>query len=156
MLRRGGNWRSAVAQQVVLDASAFVAALLPDEPVHAAAVQWLDRFRTRAVDLVAPTLLTYEIANSVLVAERRTRRLPAETVDVVLDHIERLQIELVHVSPTAAVATARRYGCAVYDAAYLWLADDRGIDLVTADRRLWASVHTRSPRLRWIEARRHQ
>ncbi|MGQ0549002.1 MAG: type II toxin-antitoxin system VapC family toxin [Armatimonadota bacterium] len=143
-----------MADRVVLDASALVAALLPDEPLHGAARAWLERFASGEVRIVAPTLLPYELANSLLTAERGTSRLPPDDVDAILRDIDNLGLELLPVAPAVAVAAARRYRCSAYDASYLGLADAEEIDVITADGRLLKTVGARCRRLRWVGADR--
>ncbi len=138
-------------RRLVLDASTIVAALLPDEPLHAAAVKWMQRYASGDLDILAPTLLPYELASSLLTAERRTSRLSAEDVDAILTDLEYLGIELLPVSPTMAVAAARRYRCSPYDASYIALAEQQDVNLVTTDRRLLATVGKQCSRLRWVE-----
>lgn len=139
-------------RRLVLDASTIVAALLPDEPLHAAAVKWMQRYAAGDLDILAPTLLPYEIASSLLTAERRTSCLSAEDVDAILTDLEYLGIQLLPVSPTMAVAVARRYRCSPYDASYIALAEQEGVNVVTTDRSLLASVGKQCTRLRWVEA----
>ncbi|MGH2372375.1 MAG: type II toxin-antitoxin system VapC family toxin [bacterium] len=142
-----------MADRFVLDASTLVAALLPDEPVHTAARKWLERYADGEIRILAPTLLPYELANSLLTAERGTSRLQSADVDAILRDLENLGLELLAVVPAVAVAAARRYRCSVYDASYLGLADAEEVDVITADRRLWKSVSPRCKRLRWVEGR---
>ena len=140
-----------MARRLVLDASTIVAALLPDEPLHAAAVKWMERYAAGDLDILAPTLLPYELASSLLTAERRASRLSAEDVDAILTDLEYLGIELLPVSPTLAVAAARRYRCSPYDASYIALAEQRKVHVVTTDRSLMASVGPHCACLRWVE-----
>ncbi len=140
-----------MSQRLVLDASTIVAALLPDEPVHGAALTWLERYAAGDLEVLAPTILPYELASSLFAAERRTSRLAPADVDAMLTDLEYLNIELLPVAPTLAVTVARRCGCSPYDAVYLALAEQQKVDVVTADRKLHAAVAPKCRRLQWVE-----
>jgi predicted nucleic acid-binding protein len=116
----------------VIDASAL-AAIVFDEP---AGDQITNRIRD--CDLIAPSLLAYEMANvcwiklrrnphqrRALLAALRTPGLAPETLDV--DH-------------HAVVELAEQTGLTTYDASYLWLAHDLGVGRVIQDRRLAAAA----------------
>jgi predicted nucleic acid-binding protein len=45
---------------------------------------------------------------------------------------------------------SRLYGRSIYDSSYLALADQEGIDLITADERLFNRVLKDLPWIRWI------
>ena len=124
----------------VLDASVTLAGILPDELVPAAIALLASASKGGAV---VPSFWAVEVANGLLVAERRTRiktpfRLAtladlsqltverdAETADHAWGHSSRL---------------AARHGLSVYDAAYLELALRRGLPLATLDRKLKAAA----------------
>lgn len=139
-------------RRLVLDASTLVAAFLPDEPLHAAAMKWMQRYAAGDFDALAPSLLPYEVANSLLTAERRTSRVSSGEVDVILADLEYLGIELLAVPPTLATETARRYKCSAYDASYIGLAEQQDARVVTADRRLWSTVGQHCHHIQWVEA----
>ncbi len=120
----------------VLDASIALSWCFPDES-NAYADRVLDAIGPMSV--VVPSIWVYEIANAMLVAQRRGRitedhrnkvtnmlnTLPIQTRDVTLSH-----------TLTAISAQAKALDLTVYDAAYLDLAVAIGKPLATADRRL--------------------
>ena len=113
----------------VVDASA-VAALLFGEP-QAGVVAG----RLEGADLVAPTLLGYEVASVCLKKiqlhpDRREELLGA------LGLLGRMDIREVDVPAADAVLLAGHERLTVYDAAYLWLARELSAELVTLDARL--------------------
>ena len=117
-----------VADAKVVDASA-VAALIFDEP----AGDWVAD-QIRGFDLVAPTLLPFEIANVCLV---KMRRQPASREALLTAlRLPGLPIETIVVDPFGAIDLAEATGLTVYDASYLWLARALGLELVTLDREL--------------------
>ncbi len=138
--------------QAVIDASAVLAALLPEEPVQPAARRVLERYVAGELELLAPTLLPYEVANSLLKAERKPERgVSPEVVDEILQRLEDLGIPLEAVSMREAVTWARRYKRWAYDAAYLALAEREEAPLITADRRLFNAVKEQFRWISWVE-----
>ncbi|MGK7878854.1 MAG: type II toxin-antitoxin system VapC family toxin [Crocosphaera sp.] len=86
-----------------------------------------------------PEIFTLEIANTLLVAERRNRMTSTQTASAI-NLIQSLPISIdSQTSATALGATltlGREQGLASYDAAYLELAIRLGLPLVTLDERL--------------------
>jgi predicted nucleic acid-binding protein len=127
---------------LVLDASAALALVLPDESPSAAMV---DRLRA-GERVVVPGLFLHEVLNSLLVAYRRDR-IDERVMQRAIAFIEQLE-------PT--IDTPRSYGgvlqmsllrsLTAYDAAYLALARSRGLPLATLDAAL-----TRAARAAGIE-----
>ena len=125
----------------VLDASIALAWALPDETSHQA-----DRFLSRvsAKDVLwVPSLWWYEVANALILAERRKRlteadgiqlrelygMLPIQTDMIIgLDMVERLR------------SLAREYNLSAYDATYLELALRKGLRLATLDQKLQSAA----------------
>ena len=120
---------AALPAATVIDASALAAWLLPDEAGE-------DIEPVLAAGAHAPLLLRVELANILLVAERRGRLSPAEG-DAILALVARLGLALDPAPPGAEVTRlARAHGLTAYDASYLALALRLGAALVTADRAL--------------------
>jgi predicted nucleic acid-binding protein len=113
----------------VVDASAL-AALLFGEPEGDGVVSRLGDAR-----LVAPALLSFELANVCLV---KSRRHPAQAAALAAAFAlrRRLGVEEIEVDHDDAVALAVRTGLTAYDASYLWLARQLGAELVTLDAKL--------------------
>ena len=87
---------------------------------------------------IVPALWPYEVANAIVIAERRKRISSAER-DEALAFVWSLPIEIEQ-SPTAVPATlirlANQYRLTAYDAAYVDLARTRGLPLATIDEAL--------------------
>jgi len=110
---------------IVVDASA-IAAILFDEP-SAGVIR--DRIVGEA--LVAPSLLAFEIANVCVIRQRRN---PTEQPAICTYSVfVGWNITMLPVTRSEVVALAT-----AYDASYLWLARNLGVELVTLDRRLIA------------------
>jgi predicted nucleic acid-binding protein len=117
----------------VVDASAL-GALLFGEPEGAAVAD-----RLRHVDLIAPTLLSFEIAGICL---KKMRRYPdqRDRLMAAFATLEPMQIGVVEVDHGETIMLAEQSGLTSYDASYLWLARKTGAELVTLDRQLEAAV----------------
>jgi predicted nucleic acid-binding protein len=122
----------------VIDANLIAALVLP-LPYSDQATQKVITWKQADLELLAPVLLEYEIAailRKAVVAQWLTTDLALEAIDKVLT----LNIQCV--TPTArlherALRWADRLGYSkAYDAHYLALAEQEGIDLWTVDRRL--------------------
>jgi predicted nucleic acid-binding protein len=118
----------------VLDASIAMAWCFEDETT-----QETDAVLDRIVEdpAVVPAVWELEIANVLLVGERRGRLTESQAARFV----SLLSTLPINVSEIAApmstmIATGRRHGLSSYDAAYLILAESEGIPLATTDRAL--------------------
>ncbi|MDE2228546.1 MAG: type II toxin-antitoxin system VapC family toxin [Alphaproteobacteria bacterium] len=117
----------------VVDASAL-GALLFGEPEGRAVAD-----RLRNAELIAPSLLGFEVANICL---KKIRRHPAQR-DALLEAFgmaSRMPIATVEVEHADALGLAEETGLSAYDASYLWLSRRYGGELVTLDKRLTATA----------------
>lgn len=126
----------------VLDASVTTAWLFGDEGTSQTEVL-LDRLG--AEEAVVPSLWAYEIANVLVIAERRKRITEAQGRQFTR-LLSNLPIRVVEAGSAAiwdgAMNAARRYGLTVYDAAYLDLAMREGLSLATQNKALRAAAKT--------------
>lgn len=121
----------------VLDCSLALAWALPDETSRRA-----DQFLVRVShdsDIWVPALWWYEMANALAMAQRR-QRLPEADSTRLVELYGMLPIQT-DVYLNAEVmwrfrTLAREYDLSAYDAAYLELAQRRGLGLATLDRHL--------------------
>jgi predicted nucleic acid-binding protein len=121
---------------LVVDASVVLAWCFADEQEpYAVAVLRLLESRTATV----PSVWPLEVANALVVAERRGRLKPARTADLIAE-IAKLGIEVDSRTSSQVwketLTLARRYGLSVYDAAYLELAIRESVPLATLDQAL--------------------
>ncbi|HEX8303600.1 MAG TPA: type II toxin-antitoxin system VapC family toxin [Jatrophihabitans sp.] len=125
----------------VIDASVTMAWCFADEATSGTEAV-LDQFT--GDEAVVPAVWPLEVANVLLVAERRLRLTEAQASRF-LDLLQQLPIS-VDGAPTdlaAVVAAGRRHELSSYDASYLVLAERTGAPLATLDRRL-ADAATRA------------
>lgn len=124
----------------VVDTSVTMAWCFEDESTEQTEAV-LERLRHETA--VVPALWQLEVANVLVVAERRGRLKEAQAAHF-LGLLERLRIEL---DPApgdthAIIAAARRHGLSAYDAAYLVLAERLALPLATLDDPLRTACHS--------------
>lgn len=92
-----------------------------------------------AAEAIVPAVWPYEVANALLVAERR-KRLTAAQVTGQLQRIGRLPISVMPIEPLHAfeqvLPVARQEALSAYDAAYMQLAMREAVPLATLDEGL--------------------
>ena len=124
----------------VVDASVALAWHFEDE-----ASEYADRVleRLREDRAAAPSIWSLEVANALLVAERRGRLSPAKVARAVELLLE-LPISIHDVAAElvlgAVLDLARAHGLSAYDAVYLELAMREGLPLATQDEALRAAT----------------
>jgi len=124
--------------RMVLDAAVALSWCFPDEA---------DEYTQRILEMqksggaVVPTIWPLEIANALVVAERKTRIEASEAGQFIALLLE-LGLRVDAATSTQALgeirALARAHGLSAYDAAYLELAERRGARLRTLDPDLLA------------------
>lgn len=137
---------------VVVDANLAVALAVPLPYSHAAR----DKFKewgVAGVDLLAPALWGYEVT-SALRKSIRLGRMDSAAAKRGLEEILELAVEEVAATRELhlkALDWAERFGATVaYDAAYIALAEDRGVELWTADRPLVGAA--KALKIDWVRA----
>lgn len=127
---------------LVVDASVAAKWHLTDEPLTTAASHLLTGFSAGTTDLIAPALIRYEVAQTLLRAARDGR---IEN-DAANSELSSFLSYGIHASEDdddlliAAQLLARATGASVYDAVYIAYAELHGYELVTADDRLVRQV----------------
>jgi len=133
---------------VCVDASLIIRLVISEaEPYHAQWRTWIEQ----NVRIVAPTLLFYEVVNGLYQYEK-AKILPVESVDKALNAALSFPIDLFTDSwlHQQAKALAKKFSLpAVYDAHYLALSEQLGIDLWTADARLYKALQPF--RIKWVK-----
>jgi predicted nucleic acid-binding protein len=128
-------------KRVVLDASVILKWYLPDEDQSEAALDLLKRYISGNQEIIAPSLLEYELMNGLLVARKRSR----VREDMILSAFEgftNLGIVLMGLSGQypRIIYFCNTYTLSAYDARYLSLAESEKIPLITADENLYKAV----------------
>jgi predicted nucleic acid-binding protein len=122
--------------EIVIDSSVAMSWCFPDEnaPYARAVLRVLP-----TLGGVVPSLWPLELANSLVVAERRSRLTEADSNRFVV-LVDSLTISIDAETPVRAkhqtLSLARAHNLSAYDASYLELAMRRGLPLATLDQRL--------------------
>ena len=121
-------------RKVVVDASVAVKWFVEEE-YTGEALMLRDSYREGLVDLIAPSILPYEVLNAL----KYSGAFGEDELKEVADVLESLQISLYSLEGEYAVKTvevAMRRGLTVYDASYVALAMVEGAILYTADEKI--------------------
>ena len=125
-----------MSNSLVVDSSAICSLLFEDEATPDSD-RLLERLNTG--DVWVPALFLWEVANVLLMAERRERITQRERVEA-LQMLEALQLDVDPANPAMVwhdvIHLAAQTGLTSYDAAYLELAMRIGAALATRDRAL--------------------
>jgi len=127
----------AAAKRLVLDASVTVAWCFDDQTT--AFTEGVLDLLAAGAEGVVPAIWPLEVANALLVAERR-KRLSVAQVTALLGGIAQLPVSVEAMDPNRAFAqvlsVARQEQLTEYDAAYVELALRRALPLATLDDKL--------------------
>ena len=106
---------------------------------------------SKSLELLAPSLLTYEVINRLIVAQRRGR-IAEDKLLVALSGFVGLEITLIEITGLhkRLASVCPSFNRSAYDASYMVLAEHEGVPLLTADKGLYNSVRKTLPWVRWI------
>ena len=137
----------------VIDANLVAAVVLP-LPYSDQATQRIMEWKRAGLELLAPVLFEYEIAavlRKAVVAQWLTTDLTVEAMDRILALDVRCLAPTAHLHEQALRWADRLGHSKTYDAHYLALAEQQGIDLWTADSRLTNTARQAgAPWVHWI------
>jgi predicted nucleic acid-binding protein len=138
-------------ETIVIDASAALKWRLRDEEAVAEADRLQDDFLDGQLRLITPTLFDYEIANALKVAISKGRITEPDALVAIIDFIQYdIERHDFLILEQDAFQLALRYQRSVYDAAYLALAQAKGVDFYTGDKRLFNAVSNALTWVKWI------
>jgi len=137
-------------KRIVIDTSVVLKWYLVDEEYSQKALSILDKYVSNEIDILAPSLLEYEVINGLVIAKKRGR-IQEKKILTAIDGFMSLEIKLINLSLyyPRVIHYSKIYNRSAYDASYLALADDEGISLVTADKGLYNVV---KKDLKWVES----
>ncbi len=142
-------------KRVVVDASALLPAILPQERLQAHADTLVDAHVRGRVTLCAPPLLAHEILNALFLAVRGKPGMPArmtlESAQEGWALFTALGIDLVPIEELGSRVLALAMDLqrpSAYDMSHVALAEKLETSLVTADERLLNAVRPRFPFVR--------
>lgn len=123
----------------VVDASVVLKWYADDkEADHGNAFKIRKDFKNRAIDLFAPELLIYEIANVLRYKEALEEKIILNAIISIYEM--RILKSVDQDIMEEAVRLARKYDITVYDSTYISFAKYLGCTLVTADRKLLQKI----------------
>jgi len=136
-------------KRIVIDTSVVLKWYLADEEYSQKALSILDKYVSNELDILAPSLLEYEVINGLIIAKKR-ERIKEEKILTAIDGFISLEIKLINLSLyyPKVIHYSKIYSRSAYDASCLALADDEGISLVTADKGLYNVI---KKDLKWVE-----
>jgi len=132
--QRLGDTGMARKEKVVADAS-VVTKWYSKEKDSEKAIEYMERHVAGSVELVAPALLVYEVANALNCKPDFTEEDVKSSIGALVDlslTVEMPSKELMK----RAVTVARDSDLSIYDSCYIALAEQLNVTMVTADRRL--------------------
>jgi predicted nucleic acid-binding protein len=129
----------AAKQIVVLDNSAAIAMLAPDEQDDAYTRKLL--LQTDRVRFIVPVLWRYEFANALRMLQKRNR-MGEHEFSRLFEDLDALEIEVVSDAqePSTLRNISLQHDVTAYDAAYLELALRRNVAIATCDKQLKAAA----------------
>lgn len=138
-------------KRLVIDTSVVLKWYLPDEEYSQKAVEILDKYVSNEVDILAPSLLEYELVNGLIIAQKRGR-VKEEIILTAIDGFIGLGIKLKNLScfHSRVLHYCKVYNRTAYDASYLALSEEEDIPLVTADERLFNAVKKDLKWVKWL------
>lgn len=135
---------------VAMDASVCIAAIFSDEPLQLKALGLLDELGKAGARFIAPPLWESETSSAVrLRVQIKKTLLPVDEAGAYA-RLDKLPVEIVtdETRQSARVLAMRFSMVRCYDATYLALAQARGVDVWTADEKLFNTV---SGALPWVK-----
>jgi predicted nucleic acid-binding protein len=136
-------------KRIVIDASVVLKWFLADEDHNQSAFELLDKYVSFELEIIAPSLLEYEVLNGLTIARKRGR-IEEKKLIMAFEGFIDLGIDKINVSPIyqRIIHFSESYNLSAYDASYLGVADRDGIELVTADHTLFNRV---KKDLKWVK-----
>jgi len=98
------------------------------------------------MEAVVPVLWPLEVANVLLVGERRGRLSPAQSrlfLELLNAMPVTVDVESLHTHSLELLALGREHELSSYDACYLELAERRGLPVATTDKKLLKAIGDR-------------
>ncbi len=135
-------------RRIVTDASVVLKWYLADEEYSQKALGLLDNYISNELDILAPSLLEYEVINGLVIAKKRGR-IQEDKILLAIDGFLSLELKLINLSLyyPKVIHYCKVSNRSAYDASYLALADKEKIPLITADKGLFNVV---KKDLKWI------
>jgi len=125
-------------EKIVVDAS-VVTKWFSEEEHTDKAMQFKEKHIDGSIELVAPALLLYEVANALNYKPDFSEEDLKNALDALVDLSLSIKMPTKEVLETT-FSVARKHGLSVYDSSYVALAESLNIKMVTADEKLWKKL----------------
>lgn len=138
--------------QVVIDASVVLKWYLDDEELGTKALNILTHYVSGDINLMAPSLIEYEVMNGLKIAQKRGR-IDKESLLSGIEGFFNLEITVFNAShfSNKILDILSFFDISSYDASYLALAENEKSPFVTADKVLYNKVHRKLKYIKWLE-----
>jgi len=138
-------------KRTVIDASVVLKWYLADEKYGQKAIGLLDEYLSNELDILAPSLLEYEVINGLIIAQKRAR-IKEEKILTAIEGFVSLAIKLknLYLFYPQVLHYCKVYNLSAYESSYLALAVEEGIPLVTADEGLYNATKKELKWVKWI------
>lgn len=118
----------------IIDSSFILAHLLPDETSQNVQ-NFFDRLKQESITLFAPYIFPFEVFNGIQTAIIRKRVTPI-LANKLQEQFMRITFELQEVDLMNTSLIAQKHLLTIYDASYVYLAENLKIPLLTLDKKL--------------------
>lgn len=138
-------------EEITVDASVIIKLVIPEDMSDKANVL-IGNVRAKGIKLIAPYLYEPETV-SVLSRKVWEGKLTETQADAALESLRNIPVKLLSFAGQAdrAWIIARQFNMRyAYDAFYVALAEHRGCELWTADKKLYSTVHSAFPFVNWL------
>jgi len=127
----------------VIDASVSLKWILNDEIDSNIALDLQKKYFTGDINLIAPTLWTYETVNGLKTAHLKKPTLKISDLETKLDQLTNFGPNLFDISDllNMCLKNALHFNISAYDSAYLTLAHAHEFTLITADTKLVEKIN---------------
>jgi len=138
-------------KRIVIDTSVVLKWFLSDEKFSQPALALLDKYVSFELEIVAPSLLEYEVLNGLHIARKRGR-IEQDKMIMGIEGFLGLEIEKKNISSfyPRIMHFSETYNLTVYDTSYLGVAEEEGIELITADKNLYNRVKKDLNWIKWL------
>ena len=138
-------------QFVVVDASVALKWYLDDEELGAKALTVLTHYVSGDINMIAPSLLEYEVINGLKIAQKRGR-INKNTIQSAVEGFFNLEIKVYDACYffDEALDIMNSFDISLYDASYLALAVNKKSPFVTADKVLYNKVRKKMNSIKWL------
>lgn len=124
--------------QNILDASVIIKWFVQEEDSDKALI-FLNSFKNNKIEIIAPTLLFYELGNILI-----SKKISVDMVGEIMTTLQNLSFEIQDIglqSFRKIYQNSIEYSITFYDAVYITLMQKEDCNFITADQKLFGKIH---------------